>query len=116
MSGEAGRIHVGGFGGENQGDVPFGELGEVSVEGAGIFGEIFLRGKLRGVHENGDDGVVALLLAALDEAEMAGVQCAHGGNQADAFAAGLLGADDALDLSGVCDDGGWFQSGGRGHG
>ncbi len=62
-----------------------------------------------GVYEDGDDGVVALLLAALDEAEMAGVQCAHGGNQADTFAASLLGANDALDLSGVCDDGGWFD-------
>ena len=112
--GDAGAlgIHVWDGGEENEIDAFKFAEGAVGVEGAGIGGEILVGAELGGVDEDGDDHDVGAILRDADEGEVAIVEVAHGGDEADAFALCAEVERQALHFTRGFDDG----HGGRGDG
>ena len=103
MAGAAGAFHhllegsevvdgVDGFGvhlfdGRHEGDVGSGgrELFEVGIDGAGVFGKVFVVVELYGVDEDADDDEVVLLAGFGHKREVSVVERPHGGDEADGF-------------------------------
>jgi hypothetical protein len=100
----AGRVHLVGGGGEEEIDAFVAQKLAVFGEGAGIAGEVFGRGELGGVDEDGGGDAVAAGTGGADEGEVAFVQRAHGGDEAEG-AAGVFQGEGASPLAGRGDGG-----------
>ena len=74
--------------------------GAVGFEGARIGGEVLGGAELGGVDEDGDHDDVGLLLGDADEGEVAVVEVAHGGDEADALALRAEGEGGLLHVDG----------------
>lgn len=124
LAGEARRIHLGGRGrkdGRYAAEVcaVIGELavqpgqgGHVGVPGDGVGCQVLLDAELGRVHVDAHDDVVVLAGGGADEREVALVQGAHGGHEADGAVVGHVrpaplphGIDEAEDLDGRLGDG-----------
>ena len=95
------RVEVGGVG-EEDGVGAFGLAeGEVVLLAAGVGVVILVGGELGGVDEDGDDDAVAALLGQADEGEVALVEAAHGGDEADDAAEAFLGGAPGVEFGGT---------------
>ena len=100
-----GEVQVGGLGVEHQRGAGALDQALVGLEIARVGFQILARGELDGVHEHADHDAVVLGDGALDQALVALVQIAHGGNEAHAQALRLPLADNLFRL---------FRGGGNG--
>ncbi len=80
---EAGGVDVGGMWGEDDVHAGVFEQGEVAREVTRIAREVFAGAKLRRVHEDADGQNGALGPSLAHEAEVAGMEVAHRGDQTD---------------------------------
>ena len=106
-----GGVHFGGGGVED--DVyAFGDAaGAVGGEGAGVGGVVFVGAELGGVDEDGDDDDVGVFFGEADEGEVAFVEVAHGGDEADAFAGRAPGLGGGVHVGAVVRRWSWVGGG-----
>ena len=96
-------VEVGGAG-EEDGVGAFGLAeGEVVLFAAGVGVVVFVGGELGGVDEDGDDDAVAALFGEADEGEVALVEAAHGGDEADGAAEAFLGGAPGVEFGGIAE-------------
>ncbi len=113
-------VHVGGGGGEEEVHAFGLEEPAVGFPGAGVFGQIFVRGELGGVDEEGDGDEIALCFGGADQGDVAGVEGAHGGHEAKSASRPCLFAQSAEGGAGFGDrfadlQIGWDPGLGRAH-
>lgn len=100
--GVVGEIEI--AGGKDEVGAGLATEGEVVAAGAGVAGEIFLRTELDRVYVDADDDAPAFFPRAADEGEVAFVERAHGGDEADGFTGTNPGGALAADGSEGADD------------
>lgn len=93
-------VHFGGGGAKEEVGAELAAEVLIGLTGARVIGEIFGGGELGGVHEDGDDGVVAGVAAGADECGVSLVERAHGGDVSDAE---ILAAGAAEVIAGLGD-------------
>ena len=97
------RVHGLERGDEQAIHAPLGGEGPVAGQVARVVREVFFGAELQRVDEDAQDDAVGALLGAVDQAQVPFVQRAHGGHEAEAVAAGALGARPGAHVLGRCD-------------